>query len=194
MTKQESQVQVSTVEAGTVTARPGFSKPLFPKALSHLRSPGRAGLRTVLSWSRSQQFQVFGSGQAENSFALQPPFFLPLLEHLMAGVDKKPLSPRDLGLCHLPREMEQLLMAALVATAWQTQREVDLSVLQRCGTTASGMHLVPELPALPAQDITGSCRSCSGGFSGDLSKLVFNSGPWGWSLSGIRRGHVPAAV
>lgn len=37
---------------------------------------------------------------------------------------EKRLSPRDPGLCHLPSEMEQLLMAALVATAWQSQREI----------------------------------------------------------------------
>lgn len=85
-------------------------------------------------------------------------------------------------------------MAALVATAWQAQREMDLGVLQRCGTRASRMHLVPELPALPAQRITSSCRSSSGGPFGDLSKTVFDSGPWGWSLSGIRRGRVPAAL
>lgn len=41
MTKQESQIQVSTVEAGTVTARSDFSKPPLPKALSHLCSMGR---------------------------------------------------------------------------------------------------------------------------------------------------------
>lgn len=120
MTKQvvTSQVQVSTVETGTVTARSDFSKPLFPEALSRLCSPGRAGQRIVLSWSCSQKFQVFGPGQGENPFALQPLFFLP---HLGASdVDKKKLSPRNQGLCYLPREMEQLLMAALVATARQT--------------------------------------------------------------------------
>lgn len=48
-------------------------------------------------------------------------------------------------------------MAALVATAWHTQTEVDLGVLQRCGTTASSMCFVPKLPALPAQVIITSC-------------------------------------
>ena len=79
-------------------------------------------------------------------------------------------------------------MAALVATAWQRQWEVDLGVLQRRGTTAGRMQMVPELPALPAQAITSSCRSCLGGFFGDLDKLEFDSGAWGWSLVGIRGG------
>ena len=83
---------------------------------------------------------------------------------------KKTLSAKDLGLCCLPRETEQLLMAALVATSWQRQWEVDLAVLQRRGTTAGRMQVVPELPALPAQVITSSCRSCLGGFFGDLDK------------------------
>lgn len=48
--KQESQVQVSTVEAGTTTATSAFSKALFPKALGHLPSLGSAGL-SGLSWS-----------------------------------------------------------------------------------------------------------------------------------------------
>lgn len=60
-------------ETGTATATSDCSKPLFPKALSHLHSLGRAGVRTLLSWS-CQQFQVFGSGQGENPFAFQPLF------------------------------------------------------------------------------------------------------------------------
>lgn len=41
-------------------------------------------------------------------------------------------------------------MAAVVATTWQTQREVDLGVLQRHGTTASRTYMAPKQPALPA--------------------------------------------
>lgn len=44
------------------------------------------------------------------------------------------------------------------------------------------------------QVTAGSCQSCTGGFFGDLSKLVIDPGPWGWSWSGTRRGRVSAAL
>lgn len=100
----------------------------------------------------------------------------------MAGVENKPnaFPPSDLRLFQLPREMEQLLMAAAVAAGWQ----------------GGGWIPVRSRAAAPAPADALAARAASrvitspGAFLGDLSVLVFDPGPRSWS--GICGGRVRA--